>query len=65
MATSSSRFAATLLASAGLPSRGPKLYDPAVTDGKILVGVQNPPSASEAAIERALVAGGARVYTQA
>jgi hypothetical protein len=53
----------TLLVSAGLPARGAKLYDPAVTDGKILVGVQNPASASVAAIERALAAGSARVHS--
>jgi molybdopterin-containing oxidoreductase family membrane subunit len=51
----------TLLVSGGLPSRGPKLYDPAVMDGKILVGVQNPPSSSISAIERAL---GGRVLSQ-
>jgi hypothetical protein len=54
---------ATLFVTAGLPSRAPKLYDPAVMDGKILVGVQNPPAASMSAIERALGTGGARVHT--
>ena len=37
---------ATLVVSALLPSRGRTLYDPEVTDGKILVGVENPPEGS-------------------
>ena len=49
----------TLFITAKLPSRTPAFYDPAVTDGKILVGVQNPPAASLPALERALRAGGA------
>jgi Alternative complex III, ActD subunit len=49
----------TLLVTARIPSRAPKLYDPAVTDGKILVGVENPAPAARGAIERALVAGAA------
>jgi hypothetical protein len=49
----------TLLISAKIPSRGPKLYDAEVTDGKILVGVENPPEASVADVERALLASGA------
>jgi hypothetical protein len=48
-----------LLITAKLPSRGPRLYDPEITDGKILVGVENPPEASVSAMERALLAGGA------
>ena len=44
---------------AGLMRKGPSLYDPAVTDGKILVGVQNPPASNLPALERALMAGGA------
>jgi molybdopterin-containing oxidoreductase family membrane subunit len=44
----------TLLVTAGLPNWKPKLYDPAVSDGKILVGVVDPPSDSVSAIERAL-----------
>jgi len=43
---------ATLLVSAGLVRRVPKLYDPEVTNGKILVGVENPRDG--AAVERAL-----------
>lgn len=53
----------TLLVTAGLPARRPKLYDPEVTDGKILVGVENPAASSSAAIESALTAGGAKVRT--
>ena len=48
----------TLFVAAKLPSRVPPLYDPEVTNGKILVGVQNPPAASLPALERALLAGG-------
>jgi molybdopterin-containing oxidoreductase family membrane subunit len=51
----------TLLVTAGLPSFASKLYDPEVTNGKILVGVANPAPSSRPAIERALVAGGAQV----
>jgi len=49
----------TLIVTGGLMRKGPRLYDPAVTDGKILVGVQNPPAAHLAALEQALLAGGA------
>ena len=49
----------TLLITAGLPSRGGKLYDPEVSDGYILVGVENPSDAD--ALERALALDGARV----
>jgi hypothetical protein len=49
----------TLFVTAKLPSRVPPLYDREVTNGKILVGVQNPPAASLPALERALMAGGA------
>ena len=48
----------TLLVTAGLPSRRRGLYDPAVSDGSILVGVENAPEASRAEVERALSAGG-------
>jgi Alternative complex III, ActD subunit len=48
----------TLFITAKLPSRVPPLYDPEVTNGKILVGVQNPSAASLPALERALLAGG-------
>ena len=49
----------TLFITAKLPSRLPKLYDPEVTNGKILVGVQNPSAATLPALEQALMAGGA------
>jgi len=49
----------TLFITAKLPSRVPPLYDREVTNGKILVGVQNPTAASLPALERALMAGGA------
>jgi molybdopterin-containing oxidoreductase family membrane subunit len=54
---------ATLLVTARLPNWKPKLYDPEVSDGKILVGVENPRSDSIPAIERALGAGGAHLKT--
>ena len=49
----------TLLVTAGLPGRRGAIYDPQVMDGKILVGVANPPDA--AAVERALASAGATV----
>jgi hypothetical protein len=49
----------TLFITAKLPGRLPKLYDPEVTNGKILVGVENPSAATLPALERALMAGGA------
>jgi Alternative complex III, ActD subunit len=42
----------TLLVTAGLPGRGPAIYDPQVMDGKILVGVVDP--TDPVAVERAL-----------
>ena len=51
----------TLLVTAGLPSRGGKLYDPEVSDGFILVGVENPPD--KARLESALTIAGGRVKT--
>ena len=51
----------TLLVTAGLPSVRAKIYDPEVTNGKILVGVENPATSLLSAIERALVVGGAQV----
>jgi hypothetical protein len=48
-----------LLITAKIPGRDSKLYDAEVTDGRILVGVENPPDASVAELERALLAGGA------
>jgi hypothetical protein len=49
---------ATLLVTAKLPGRRTALYDPAVMDGKIFVGVDNPPDAP--AVERALAGGDVR-----
>jgi hypothetical protein len=46
----------TLLVTAKLPGRRPALYDPDIMNGKILVGVENPPDA--ATVERALSAPG-------
>lgn len=51
----------TLLITAGLPSRGGKLYDPEVSDGYILVGVEDPPDAAR--LESALAIDGGRVKT--
>ncbi len=52
----------TLVVSALLPTRGRTLYDPEVTDGKILIGVENPPDGSIPDLEKALGAPpGARV----
>ena len=48
----------TLLITAKIPSREPTLYDPEVTDGKILVGVENPRAATVDQLERALLASG-------
>ena len=46
------------------PRPAPSFYDPAVSDGKILVGVANPPEASVGALEAALGAiHGAQVKT--
>ena len=44
----------TLVVSGGLLRRRPPLYDPAVTDGKILVGVEDASEASMPELERAL-----------
>jgi hypothetical protein len=46
----------TLIVTAGLGRRMPKLYDPEVTQGKILVGVAAPGDARMADVERALLA---------
>ncbi|HUR33606.1 MAG TPA: quinol:electron acceptor oxidoreductase subunit ActD [Vicinamibacterales bacterium] len=44
----------TLVVTAGLARRMPKLYDPEVTAGKILVGIASPRDESGADVERAL-----------
>ncbi len=53
---------ATLVVTAGLARRRPRLYDPEVVDGKILVGVSEPEPPAVSAVERALASvGGATV----
>ena len=53
----------TLIVTASL-GRGGKLYDPEVTEGSILVGVENPPQDSVETFQKALAAPpGARVKT--
>ena len=49
----------TLLVTAGLPRRSAALYDPAIEDGKILIGVENPQEGAVAKIEQALSSVGA------
>ena len=51
----------TLLVTAGIPSRGGKMYDPEVSDGYILVGVENPVDTSK--LKPALAIEGGRVKT--
>jgi hypothetical protein len=46
-----------LFVTAKLPAKLPKIYDPAVSDGKILVGVADPAGSRLSDIERALHAG--------
>jgi hypothetical protein len=53
----------TLLVTGGLLRRLPALYDPAVSEGKILVGVENP-SIAAAAVAQALRSGGAEPVTR-
>ena len=48
-----------LFVTAAVPARRARLYDREIADGKILVGVENPPEASLGALERALNATGA------
>jgi hypothetical protein len=56
--------AATLVVTALMPGRGGKLYDPEVTDGQILVGVEDPPEESISSLQATLSAPpGARVKT--
>jgi Alternative complex III, ActD subunit len=49
----------TLIISAGLPNLRTQLYDPAVSDGKILVGVVNPTEGARAGAEARLRQAGA------
>jgi hypothetical protein len=51
----------TLLVTARLPGKRSEIYDPEISDGKILIGVANPSDA--AAVERALRAGGGTLKT--
>jgi len=52
----------TLFVTARIPDlRGSKLYDPAVSDGKILIGVINPPESAWDELEKRLRAAGAEV----
>jgi hypothetical protein len=54
----------TLIITAGLGRRMPRLYDPEVTNGKILVGIAAPKDTSGADVERALLAApGAQLKT--
>ena len=53
----------TLLVTAGIPSRGEKLYDAEIAEGKILVGMRNPAEASVPTLQNTLQAGGGRVKT--
>lgn len=46
---------ATLIVTAGLGRRRPALYDPEVTNGKILVGIESPKQESGADVEQALL----------
>ena len=45
---------ATLVVSALVPRKGQSLYDPEVSDGRILVGVENPADEAVATLETAL-----------
>jgi len=55
---------ATLIVTAFLPGKGRTLYDPEVTDGQILVGVEDPPEGSIQSLQATLGApAGARVKT--
>ena len=49
----------TLLVTAGIPSRQQGLCDPAVSDGKILIGVMNPPAGSANELKQRLHDAGA------
>ena len=54
----------TLVVTAGLGRGGDKLYDPEVSDGKILVGVENPSADAVADLQKALAQpAGAEVRT--
>jgi hypothetical protein len=44
----------TFIATSGLVRRRPAFYDPEVSDGKIMVGVENPSGKTAGVVERAL-----------
>lgn len=48
----------TLLVTAKIPSRLPACYDLEISEGKILIAVENPPDAAVALVERTLVNSG-------
>ena len=48
----------TLLITAGFKRKVPEFYDPEVSNGKILIGVANPPNERVTALEEALRVGG-------
>ena len=50
-----------LLMTAGLLRRRPRLYDPEISNGRILVGVEQPRTVSIEQLDRALEAAGGRV----
>jgi hypothetical protein len=51
----------TLLVTAKLPGKRSEIYDPEISDGKILIGIANP--RDSAAVERALRTGGGTLKT--
>jgi Protein of unknown function (DUF3341) len=53
----------TLFLTAKLPSREPRLYDPEVSYGAVLVGIEDPPHELLRTIEQTLRATGGRVKT--
>ena len=55
----------TLLITARIPDwRGRKLYDPAISNGKILIGVTNPPEKAREELGKRLSAAGAEVIKE-
>jgi len=55
----------TLLITARIPDwRGRKLYDPAISNGKILIGVTNPPEKAREELGKRLSAAGAEVVKE-
>jgi hypothetical protein len=53
----------TLFFTAKLPSREPRLYDPEVSYGAVLVGIEDPPHDLLRTIEQTLRTTGGRVKT--